>query len=359
MRRLIHSPRLLAALIVCLAPALLLAQPGRRGMGADPTFVRDRDTFHFLLANHDKLRRQVTERLDGVETVTETDDESLVERLQEHVEAMYDRVEKPAPIRMRDPLFREIFRHTKQIVMEMERTPKGVKVVETSADPYVAELIKAHAKVVSGFIARGFDEARQLHAVPSVPAKVTETVAALPVQKVEEKAAVNEEAAVPAEETAQRQAASNARDDLAKRLSTRLVQAMSNGGPAKAIDVCSKEAPRIAKAVGKEHGLKIGRTSFKLRNPENAPPDWAKMLVEKRIAEPTYAALTDGALGAMLPIRVNAQCLACHGPTDRIAADVKAQLAAKYPKDHATGFKDGDLRGWFWVEIPPTDTKSK
>ena len=54
-----------------------------------------------------------------------------------------------------------------------------------------------------------------------------------------------------------------AKDELFKQLSTRLIEAMSNGGPAAAIEVCSREAPEIAAVVGKEHGVWIGRTSFK------------------------------------------------------------------------------------------------
>ena len=67
---------------------------------------------------------------------------------------------------MRDPLFAELFRHADKIKMQHEDTEHGVRVVETSADPYVARLIKAHAKVVSGFVDRGFDEAMKNHAVP-------------------------------------------------------------------------------------------------------------------------------------------------------------------------------------------------
>jgi len=33
-------------------------------------------------------------------------------------------------------------------------------------------------------------------------------------------------------------------------------------------------------------------------------------------------------------------------------------LAAKYPMDQATGFKEGDLRGWFWIEVPPSASTS-
>jgi intracellular sulfur oxidation DsrE/DsrF family protein len=41
-----------------------------------------------------------------------------------------------------------------------------VRVTETSDDPYVAKLIKAHAKTVSGFVERGFREAMKNHPVP-------------------------------------------------------------------------------------------------------------------------------------------------------------------------------------------------
>ena len=143
-----------------------------------------------------------------------------------------------------------------------------------------------------------------------------------------------------------------ARDALAKRLTTRLTEAMSSGGPAEAIPVCSEEAPRIAAEVSREHNLAIGRTSFKLRNPNNAPPDWADPLIETRPDEPQQVDLPDGTTGILLPITLQPQCLACHGPADQINEAVAAQLADFYPEDQATGFEAGDLRGWFWVEVP-------
>jgi len=30
---------------------------------------------------------------------------------------------------------------------------------------------------------------------------------------------------------------------------------------------------------------------------------------------------------------------------------VKAEVARRYPRDQATGFAAGDLRGFFWVEV--------
>ncbi len=60
-----------------------------------------------------------------------------------------------------------------------------------------------------------------------------------------------------------------------------------------------------------------------------------------------------GSLGVTLPITFAANCLDCHGSPDTINPVVKAALAAKYPKDQATGFKEGDIRGWFRVQVPP------
>ena len=145
-----------------------------------------------------------------------------------------------------------------------------------------------------------------------------------------------------------------AKETLFKRLSSELMAAMSNGGPSAAIEVCSRKAPKIAAEVGEEHGLSIGRTSFKLRNPANKPPAWAVPLVEQRLAEPKFVELDNHVTGAFLPIHLKTQCLTCHGEQNQIADDVKEELAKRYPDDTATGFKDGDLRGWFWVEVPDT-----
>ena len=75
-------------------------------------------------------------------------------------------------IHLRDPLFAEIFKHYDKVSMKVEKTDKGVKVTETSTDPYVAKLIQAHAEVVTKFIEKGHEEVRRNHPVPpKEPAK--------------------------------------------------------------------------------------------------------------------------------------------------------------------------------------------
>jgi hypothetical protein len=143
--------------------------PPGKGKGKDAAFAADRDGIHFLLASHKDVKRTVKETKTGVETVTESDVPEVAKKIQEHVAAMHERVKKGAGIHLRDPLFVELFKHYDKITMTVEKTGRGVKVTETSDDPYVASLIQAHARVVSRFIENGHDEARKNHTPPNRP----------------------------------------------------------------------------------------------------------------------------------------------------------------------------------------------
>lgn len=149
-----------------------------------------------------------------------------------------------------------------------------------------------------------------------------------------------------------KQIAAAAKEEMFKTLSAKLLEAMSQGGPASAIEVCSKDAPKIADRIGKQFDVQIGRTSFKLRNSKNTPPDWVKPIIENKPTETRFVDLPENHTGALFPITLKVQCLACHGPKAQISSDVQAQLDRIYPEDQATGFNEGDLRGWFWVDVP-------
>jgi len=139
---------------------------------------------------------------------------------------------------------------------------------------------------------------------------------------------------------------------LKQQLKGELMEGMKKGA-ANAIDVCSVRAPEIAKAVGSET-VTVGRTSHKLRNPDNAPRAWIKPLLDAYVAnpqslEPRVVHLDDGRVGYVEPITVGPMCLTCHGSS--ISQDTKAAIDAKYPKDEAIGFENRDFRGVFWVEF--------
>ncbi len=70
-----------------------------------------------------------------------------------------------------------------------------------------------------------------------------------------------------------------------------------------------------------------------------------------------YVAGPAGELGALLPIRLKAECQVCHGPAEMIDEEILASIAESYPEDQAVGFAEGDLRGWFWVQTPPGEAE--
>jgi uncharacterized protein len=171
MRPSVFVPLVLAAALgIAAAAAAVQRGPGRGGMMHDADHQADMRGFHELLDQRANIVRTVMLRPDGIQTVTESAVPAVADLIYTHVEAMVARVEEERPIHQRDPLFREIFRHARQIDVRYERTARGVRVVETSSDPYVAKLIQAHASVVSAFLANGHAEMMKDHPVPAAPA---------------------------------------------------------------------------------------------------------------------------------------------------------------------------------------------
>ena len=136
-----------------------------------------------------------------------------------------------------------------------------------------------------------------------------------------------------------------------------LTRELTERGPGGAIQVCHMSATSLVHRIGREEGIAAGRTSARLRTPSNAPRAWAAPIVA-RYAE-SRAADLDGfvvdlgsRVGVMRPIAHRALCSPCHGIETQLTPRVRAELKDRYPKDRAVGFKDGDLRGWLWVEVP-------
>jgi hypothetical protein len=158
--------------VVASAGAVLGAQGGgmgggmRGGMNMDAAAQADMQVFHQLVDNRAKITRTVTPRPDGVESLTESDDPPIARLIRRHVEAMAARVKEKRPIHLRDPLFAEVFKYADKIAVQIEPTPKGLRVIETSMDAYAVKLIQAHADVVSLFLANGRAEMMKNHAVP-------------------------------------------------------------------------------------------------------------------------------------------------------------------------------------------------
>jgi hypothetical protein len=149
---------------------------------------------------------------------------------------------------------------------------------------------------------------------------------------------------------AQKERAEGARGELFGKLTARLMEVLTSGGPIAAISVCQTAAPELAAEVSRD-GVAIGRTSFQLRNTLNQPPDWAVDFVNRKIREPVFVSLEEERMGALFPIKLLDTCVICHGKLAEIGDDVAAAIQEHYPHDQATGFSPGDLRGYFWVEV--------
>jgi hypothetical protein len=65
-----------------------------------------------------------------------------------------------------------------------------------------------------------------------------------------------------------------------------------------------------------------------------------------------FAADLGEKVGVLRPIAERPMCASCHGPAEKIDPVVRAALIGRYPADRATGFRNGEIRGWFWVEVP-------
>ena len=136
-----------------------------------------------------------------------------------------------------------------------------------------------------------------------------------------------------------------------------LNDALARGGPAGAINFCHLDATAIAQRVGREEGIAAGRTGDRLRNPTNRPKPWAAALVKAHAGRSPrnvegFAVDLGDKVGVLRPMVERPMCAGCHGLEERLAPGVRAVLLDRYPADRAVGFADGEIRGWFWVEMP-------
>ena len=140
-----------------------------------------------------------------------------------------------------------------------------------------------------------------------------------------------------------------------------LMQELKKNGPVSAIHLCNRKAEEIAN-IFSVRGWTVGRTALKLRNAmQNAPDDFERetlLMFEKRLkegADPKTLERVeivneDGrrVFRYMKAIVVKKPCLTCHG--ENIRPEVRDAIEASYPKDDATGFRLGDLRGAFTLK---------
>lgn len=157
----------------------------------------------------------------------------------------------------------------------------------------------------------------------------------------------------PATDAATLARAEAAAAELGRTLRERLLGAMAEGGPARAAEVCSSEAPTITAAIAERTGVRVGRGSLRMRG-ATPPPAWVLAWLTAQGERPAagvegFSRIEEGHARVLRPIAIEAPCLTCHG--ESLAPEVAAVLDARYPGDRARGYAAGDLRGALWAEV--------
>lgn len=145
-------------------------------------------------------------------------------------------------------------------------------------------------------------------------------------------------------------------------LSSNLQTAIQQGGVSNALPFCSLAASPITAGMAGKHGVTIRRITHKPRNPA-ARADATELQILNHFAAaltgtnpppPLVTNLTASTATFFAPIILNNElCLQCHGePGNDISAENVAVIQRLYLQDEATGFKLGQLRGAWRIDIP-------
>jgi hypothetical protein len=141
-------------------------------------------------------------------------------------------------------------------------------------------------------------------------------------------------------------------DALLRQLHDKLAQ----GGPELALGACHIDTSALARRLARSHEFDGGFTSDRLRDAANRPRPWAAAFVRSNAGKPArevpgFVVDLGDRIGVLRPMAQQEICASCHGPANRISPSVRKLLAERYPSDKAVGFANGEIRGWFWVEL--------
>ncbi len=150
---------------------------------------------------------------------------------------------------------------------------------------------------------------------------------------------------------------------LTDTLRDQLNENVKEKGAGGALPQCYYQALTVAKEVETTTGIRLKRTSTRLRNPANAPDVFEQEALARfeRFAKegslPSDEIRQEKLDGKPVfryvkPIVTSASCIPCHGEKAALSADVLKALEEKYPDDKALDYKAGDLRGILSAVVP-------
>ena len=123
---------------------------GMMGVGA-----ADMQLYMDMFARHNEISRTVEEIPGGVRTTTESNSPDLAAQLKAHVSSMYSHLGDGPEMMCMSQTLPTLFRNASGYRRQLTLTPTGVTAEETSDDPNLTEVIRAHAREVTGFVTEG------------------------------------------------------------------------------------------------------------------------------------------------------------------------------------------------------------
>ena len=152
-------------------------------------------------------------------------------------------------------------------------------------------------------------------------------------------------------------------------LKKELVQGIKNEGIVGATRLCNIRAMPLTHMleVASEYPIHLRRTSFKYRNPKNAPDEFEELALryfEKEVKgkkplpkDYIQKIKTEDKVYYYYykPLKVGALCLNCHGDPASMDPSLVNLLKEKYPEDKALNYSEGDLRGLVSIKIEYTE----
>jgi len=147
---------------------------------------------------------------------------------------------------------------------------------------------------------------------------------------------------------------------LVQTLGGNLTAAIADSGAVGAMQFCNVQAMPLTEEVRREQRLEVKRTSWRVRNPSNAPDEleraalahFASVAGAGGAPEPWVQAVPEGGWRYYQPLPTGDLCLTCHGSAEQLGEGVPEALARLYPEDRAVGFTAGELRGLLRVSVP-------
>ncbi len=136
-------------------------------------------------------------------------------------------------------------------------------------------------------------------------------------------------------------------------LGRNLTGQLKKNGTVAALSFCNEKAYHFTDSMANVQKIKIKRVSDKFRNPKNKANDKELEYIKKfKEALANGKSITpiidkkDGKIHFYSPIITNDMCLQCHGtPNKQIKPNTLKKITKLYPKDNATGYSAGQVRG--------------